>query len=353
MQCANGDNSDSDFFGLNSYSWCGGSATFESAGYNTLVDMFKSTSVPVFFSEYGCNEVMPRVFDEVAALYGDQMRSLSGGLVFEYSQEPNNFGLTEINSDGTVKLLADYDNLQKQYAKLDMAKIQSADPTQTNVARPKCDAKLITNSAFDTNFTVPAVCPDCDALIKNGIASPTNGKIVEVKDTKSTKACIGTDGKQVQDFTLKALPSDASNAPNGQSISNPTVNSPSSSNSSSTISSGNSTASSGSSGSVVPPFSNSTSSSLTNGTTAPQASSPQSTGSVGSGSGSSSGAGGGAGAGTGSGLATAPPSSSPAAAVPAAPEQQQTNAGVRLAQRGGVWGVGVFAGLVAGAVFML
>jgi hypothetical protein len=88
MQCANDDDpqSSSDFFGLNSYSWCGGDATFQSAGYNTLVDMFKDSAIPVFFSEYGCNKVMPRVFDEVAALYSNQMTALSGGLVYEYSQ---------------------------------------------------------------------------------------------------------------------------------------------------------------------------------------------------------------------------------------------------------------------------
>jgi hypothetical protein len=94
MQCTNDEDpeSSSDFFGLNSYSWCGGDATFQSAGYNTLVDMFKDSAIPVFFSEYGCNKVMPRVFDEVAALYSSQMTALSGGLVYEYSQvSPQHF----------------------------------------------------------------------------------------------------------------------------------------------------------------------------------------------------------------------------------------------------------------------
>ncbi|KAF1955728.1 hypothetical protein CC80DRAFT_548801 [Byssothecium circinans] len=294
MQCANGDNSDSDFFGLNSYSWCGGKATFESAGYNTLVDMFKATSVPVFFSEYGCNEVSPRVFDEVAALYSDKMKSFSGGLVYEYTQESNDYGLAEINSDGTVSLLPDYDNLQKQYNKLDMAKLQTASASQTSVTAPKCDAKLITNPAFDSNFTIPAVCPDCDALIKNGIADASKGKIVEVKDTKSPSACYGSKGGEVKDLELKIVSNDASNAPNGQVISNPTTSAPSSSNSTSSNSTAPYSVTNGTSplanttapSSNGPPYTNGTGP-LTN-VTVPQVSSPEATGTTGSGSGISS-----------------------------------------------------------------
>ena len=36
-----------DFFGLNSYSWCGSTATFESAGYNILMNQFSNTTIPV------------------------------------------------------------------------------------------------------------------------------------------------------------------------------------------------------------------------------------------------------------------------------------------------------------------
>jgi hypothetical protein len=55
MQCDNDDGkasakSNSDFFGLNSYSWCGGDATFQSAGYEDLVKMFKDSAIPVFVS---------------------------------------------------------------------------------------------------------------------------------------------------------------------------------------------------------------------------------------------------------------------------------------------------------------
>src|ERR1700759_1503804 len=99
------DASAQEFFGLNSYSWCGASATFTSAGYDQLVAMFKTTPIPVFFSEYGCNQPagVPRVFNEVQALYGPNMTMLNGGLVYEYSEEPSDYGLVVINNDGSVQ----------------------------------------------------------------------------------------------------------------------------------------------------------------------------------------------------------------------------------------------------------
>lgn len=69
----------SDFFGLNSYSWCG-DATFVSSTYNQLAADFANTTIPVFFSEFGCNTPSPRTFTEIAALYGPQMTTWSGGL---------------------------------------------------------------------------------------------------------------------------------------------------------------------------------------------------------------------------------------------------------------------------------
>ena len=220
MQCDNnGDGSESDIFGLNSYSWCGGDATFTSAGYDKLVAMFKDSSIPVFFSEYGCNEVMPRVFDEVAALYSDKMTALSGGLVYEYSQEESNYGLAVINEDGTVNLRDDYDALQSQFNKLDMSKIQDLKASATSVKAPKCDKKLITNDAFDSNFTLPAICPGCQTIIKNGLDKPTNGKLVKVTETKSPNKVFGSADGEVKDLTLKLLSNDGVNTPSGETSS--------------------------------------------------------------------------------------------------------------------------------------
>lgn len=56
-----------DFYAFNSYSWCGNSS-YTTSGYDQRVADFGNYSVPLFFSEYGCNLVQPRLFTEVGAI---------------------------------------------------------------------------------------------------------------------------------------------------------------------------------------------------------------------------------------------------------------------------------------------
>lgn len=88
-----GDTDDTiDFWGYNIYSWCGNSS-YAASKYQARTEEFANYSVPVFFAEYGCNEVTPREFTEVKALYGDTMAQVwSGGIVYMYFQEANNYG---------------------------------------------------------------------------------------------------------------------------------------------------------------------------------------------------------------------------------------------------------------------
>ena len=112
MNCGT-DDERSDFFAFNDYSWCDPSS-FQISGWDQKVQMFSNYGVPIFLSEYGCN-TNTRSFQEVTTLYSTQMTAVySGGLVYEYSEEGNNYGLVTINS-GSVTEGADFQALMSAY----------------------------------------------------------------------------------------------------------------------------------------------------------------------------------------------------------------------------------------------
>ncbi|KAI1403488.1 glycoside hydrolase family 72 protein [Hypoxylon fuscum] len=217
FQCAiDGDENDmsrADLFALNSYSWCGES-TFEESGYNQLVALFKDTSVPVFYSEYGCNTPSPRVFTEVETIYSDKMMgTFAGGVVYEYAQEKNNYGLAECNDDDTVNLLADFRTLQNQYTKVDFSTVQSVKATTDKVTPPECKASLIKEEGFSNNFTLPAVPPGAQKIIDEGVSPKPSGKIIDISDYTVKHAVKDVDGKTLSDLAVKPLSNDEVNSP--------------------------------------------------------------------------------------------------------------------------------------------
>ncbi|EGP84342.1 uncharacterized protein MYCGRDRAFT_75460 [Zymoseptoria tritici IPO323] len=203
LECDNdGDNSRSDFFGLNSYSWCGDASSFTISKYNVLADWFNNSTIPVFFSEFGCNTPSPRLFQEIPTLYGPQMVTLSGGLVYEWTQSQADYGLVQTEEDGSLKLLADFDRLQEQYNKLNITQITTQNDTATNLKPRKCSKILISNDGFSSNFDIPEPPSGADALIKNGIKNPPKGKIVEVRDTAVTVKVYKSDGSEVENLEI-------------------------------------------------------------------------------------------------------------------------------------------------------
>lgn len=153
-----------DFWGVNSYQWCGDN-TFEGSGYDELVKAYTDYSKPVFFSEYGCNLVRPRKWQEVEALYSDKMTSVfSGGLVYEFTQEAADYGIVQLEKNGNVKTLVEFDTLKAAYAK---AENPTSIPSGVKVQqRPtKCDGKY---SGITANNTLPATLGG--NFIKDGVS---------------------------------------------------------------------------------------------------------------------------------------------------------------------------------------
>ncbi|KAL6941911.1 hypothetical protein ACO0QE_003072 [Hanseniaspora vineae] len=116
--CDADNNNNVDFFGINMYEWCGYSS-YVGSGYRERTLEFKNYPVPVFFSEFGCNEVRPRPFTEVEALFSPLMTKVwSGGLVYMYFEEKNQYGVVSVDSEnGDVKELSDFKYLQEEYNK--------------------------------------------------------------------------------------------------------------------------------------------------------------------------------------------------------------------------------------------
>ena len=206
-----------EFFGLNSYSWCGptsATANYEASSYDELIEQFGSTSIPIFFSEYGCNKVEPRVWDEVAVIYGNMTSVMSGGLVYEYYQEEsNNYGLVNIYDNETAEVRVDFDNLQKAYGKLDFKTIQSQNSSGTSVKAPSCGKNLISSDSFSSDFKLPDLPDGAQELIDNGAKNAKEGKLVDIKQTKVALPVYASNGKEMQNLAIKPLANDQSNTP--------------------------------------------------------------------------------------------------------------------------------------------
>ncbi|KIV96892.1 hypothetical protein PV10_00706 [Exophiala mesophila] len=150
FDCGNRDDA-IDFWGYNIYSWCGNSS-FTESGYDQRTEEFKNYNVPVFFAEYGCNEVQPRRFTEVEALYGPDMNEVwSGGIVYMYFQEANDYGLVTVEGN-SVSTLADFNFLATQIANANPTGVNSASYNPTNTAAASCPA---VNAAWRATEELP------------------------------------------------------------------------------------------------------------------------------------------------------------------------------------------------------
>ncbi|KAF8935958.1 Glucanosyltransferase-domain-containing protein [Dissophora ornata] len=155
-----------DFFGINLYEWCGASATYLTSGYANRTKEIASYSIPVFLSEFGCNLVTPRTFPEVKSIFGpDMTNNWSGGIVYEWSQEDNNYGLVQIKPDDTVAPLPDYNNLKTALAPL-QPKGVSMDSFTKQMPPSTCPA---ITSSWEPSATLPPTPSSsaCDCMMSS------------------------------------------------------------------------------------------------------------------------------------------------------------------------------------------
>ncbi|KAJ2782841.1 40S ribosomal protein S27 [Coemansia javaensis] len=109
------EDSRADLYGINTYRWCGDKTDFVTSGYEDITKNMTGYTIPSLLTEYGCNKVRPRTFTEIGSLYGpDMMGVFSGGFMYEYSEEDNDYGIVSVSyGSSSVSKVADYATFKK------------------------------------------------------------------------------------------------------------------------------------------------------------------------------------------------------------------------------------------------
>ncbi|KAJ4302031.1 hypothetical protein N0V88_002164 [Collariella sp. IMI 366227] len=191
-----------DFWGYNIYEWCGKSS-IEKSGYSEQIEFFKNYSIPVFFAEYGCN--LPdgaegRIFDETTALYEKEMTDVfSGGIVYMYFQETNDYGLVEVKG-GKATTMKNYDQLKSKIAAVSPNTVEMSAYSPTNSAA-SCP-ELSKNWRIKGETLPPKPDPAlCDCMFKSLSCIPADdldtedyGDVFGYICSAVPEACAGING---------------------------------------------------------------------------------------------------------------------------------------------------------------
>jgi 1,3-beta-glucanosyltransferase GAS3 len=130
------------------------------------------------------------------------MELFSGGLVYEYSQETDDYGIVAINSSTELELLMDYTTLEERLAGVDLSSIMSANPSATAVSAKDCSTVTVSNTAyFPSAFSMPSAPSGIDSVISGGLTSAswwTKGALATVTATTMPATVMNYTGATIQ-----------------------------------------------------------------------------------------------------------------------------------------------------------
>ncbi|KAI0479183.1 glycoside hydrolase family 72 protein [Xylariaceae sp. FL0804] len=210
LTCGGNASENIDFFGLNSYEWCG-SSNYQTSGYSNLESEAENFPVPIFFSETGCNTPAPRTFEDQAAIFGSNMvNDWSGAIIYEWVQVANNYGLvsygptvaataTGANVDGGFSVAGtptpispDFPNLSSQWATLSPTGVAKSAYATTSVSTRACPASTSGGWLVDGNVAVPTLGATLGSSSYSSVASATGTAATASTTGKSKSTASGS-----------------------------------------------------------------------------------------------------------------------------------------------------------------
>ncbi|PVU95709.1 hypothetical protein BB559_002628 [Furculomyces boomerangus] len=184
FNCGDDPNARADFYGVNTYRWCGKDATYSSSGYDDMISPFAKYSIPVIITEFGCNTVQPRTFKEIESILGPDMENISsGGLVYEFSQEDNNYGLVKVSyGSSDVEKLSDFDTLKNV--------LSSVSPKGVKMSSYNPSNKVSECPAISDNWRVstalpPAPSADACSCMMNSLSCSLDSSFSSTDDAQN------------------------------------------------------------------------------------------------------------------------------------------------------------------------
>ncbi|KAJ3330009.1 1,3-beta-glucanosyltransferase gas1 [Blyttiomyces sp. JEL0837] len=163
--CGDDESTHPDFLGLNLYEWCGHSS-YQESGYKDRTEELKPLGIPLIISEYGCNKDRPRTFEEVSAIYGPEMSSVwSGAVLYEFSEEENDFGIVEIDNGVAIKT-QEFENFKSAMKNVNATHFKPHEEVLQSSTRPSCPAISDNWKAVASLPPTPSLCV-CNLMVSS------------------------------------------------------------------------------------------------------------------------------------------------------------------------------------------